>query len=70
MESKKEKALPDVYSDWSELKNRPIVNKNQPFEWMNHLTNDEIYEWESKIKGDPLTAMIDTHILYELSKLK
>ena len=65
----KEAALPNVYKDWAILKDKPIVNKDQAFEWMNHLTDIEISEWESSIQGNPLTAMIDTHILYEVNKL-
>jgi hypothetical protein len=65
----KEVALPDVYKDWAILKDKPMVNKDQSFEWMNRLTDEEISKWESGIQGDSLTAMIDTHILYEVSKL-
>jgi hypothetical protein len=59
----------DVYKEWRTLKDKPIVNKEQPFEWMNHLTNEEIDEWVTTI-DDPFKAMIDTNILYEVSKVK
>lgn len=62
-------ALPDVHKDWANLKNRPIINKNQPFDWMNHLTDKELEDWRSKIQGDVMAAMVDTHVLYEVSKL-
>jgi hypothetical protein len=65
----KENVLPDVYKKWATLKNKPIINKNQLFDWMKHLTDDEIDEWKSKVKGNYLTAMVDTNILYEISKL-
>lgn len=65
----REVALPDVYSDWAILKDKSIVNKDQPFEWMNHLTDEEISEWASNIQGELFTAMVDTHVLYEVSKL-
>lgn len=60
----------EKYKDWFKLKDKPIVNKGQLFEWMNHLNNDEIKEWESKVKGNKLTAMIEMHVLYESSKLE
>jgi len=57
----------DVYKEWRILEGKPIVNKDQPFEWMNHLTNEEIDEWVNTT-DDPFKAMINTNILYEVSK--
>lgn len=59
----------EVYKDWQSLKDKPIINKNQGFCWMKHLTDDEIKTWENTLKGNHFTAMLNTNILYEMSKI-
>lgn len=67
-----------------ELLGRPIIRNDQPDEWMNKMTDDEIHQWEEEvyqilrkekvpqqfpdINAGFLAKVIDRDILYRLYK--
>ena len=69
-----------------ELINKPIIRNDQTEEWLNKLTDEEILEWNIKMRDECLKAgtpnkfpdinaarlakHIDTTIIYNLIKMK
>lgn len=57
--------------DLRELVNRPVIRNDQPHEWLNKMTDDEIAAYKNNLpaNGAEATAkMVDRDILYTIFK--